>query len=174
MAESWERIWDCAWGGQTSTMRSMVLGRAGGVEGGEDQVPRLGGGDGGGDGLVVAHLPTRITSGSSCRAERGLRQRRAHPAPPRAGGRWPARGVEYSTGSSTVRMWAGRLQLMRWIMAARVVDLPLPVGPVTKISPRGLSANCPNTGAARALPGWERGRTASGWPPPDGPAARRC
>ncbi len=39
-------------------------------------------------------------------------------------------------GSSMVMMWSGREELMRSTMAARVVDLPLPVVPVTSTSPR--------------------------------------
>jgi hypothetical protein len=34
---------------------------------------------------------------------------------------------------------------MWWIMAARVVDLPDPVGPVTRTNPRGLSATAMQT-----------------------------
>ena len=40
-----------------------------------------------------------------------------------------------STGSSIVIMWALRFSLMRSTMAARVVDFPLPVGPVTTTRP---------------------------------------
>jgi len=36
----------------------------------------------------------------------------------------------------------GASQLMRSIMAARVVDLPDPVTPVTSTSPRGMSQIC--------------------------------
>jgi len=45
-----------------------------------------------------------------------------------------------SMGSSSVMMWSGRVALMWSIIAASVVDLPEPVGPVTKTSPRGRSA----------------------------------
>ena len=44
-------------------------------------------------------------------------------------------------GSSIVMMWSLRVLLMWSIMAASVVDLPLPVGPVTRIRPRGSSAS---------------------------------
>ena len=44
-----------------------------------------------------------------------------------------------------VTTWARRLVLMCWIMAARVVDLPLPVGPVTSTSPLGLAARARTT-----------------------------
>ena len=46
----------------------------------------------------------------------------------------------YSIGSSRVIMWQARSRLTMSIMAARVVDLPLPVGPVTKSIPRVFSA----------------------------------
>ncbi len=42
-----------------------------------------------------------------------------------------------SIGSSMVMMWHDLLSLIRSIIAARLVDLPLPVGPVTRIRPRG-------------------------------------
>src|SRR5579863_3625317 len=44
-----------------------------------------------------------------------------------------------SMGSSMVRMWSCRSVLILSIMAASVVDLPDPVGPVTSTRPRGLS-----------------------------------
>ena len=40
-------------------------------------------------------------------------------------------------GSSTVMMCSLRVSLIRSMMAARVVDLPWPVGPVTRMNPRG-------------------------------------
>ncbi len=44
-----------------------------------------------------------------------------------------------STGSSMVTMCSLRSRLTLSIIAARVVDLPEPVGPVTSTSPRGFS-----------------------------------
>ncbi len=41
----------------------------------------------------------------------------------------------YSIGSSMVMMWPLRVRLMVSTMAASVVDLPLPVGPVTRTRP---------------------------------------
>ena len=41
-------------------------------------------------------------------------------------------------GSSMVTMWSDRVSLISSMMAARVVDLPEPVGPVTRTNPRGL------------------------------------
>ena len=52
----------------------------------------------------------------------------------------------YSIGSSIVRMWSCRSALILSIIAASVVDLPLPVGPVTSTRPRGRSASLTMTG----------------------------
>ena len=41
----------------------------------------------------------------------------------------------YSIGSSMVMMWHWRVWLILSIIAASVVDLPLPVGPVTRTRP---------------------------------------
>ena len=46
----------------------------------------------------------------------------------------------YSMGSSTVMMWQARVSLMWLIIAAKVVVLPEPVGPVTRTRPRCSSA----------------------------------
>ncbi len=43
-------------------------------------------------------------------------------------------------------MWSRRDELMRSMIAARVVDLPLPVGPVTSTKPRGSSASSATMG----------------------------
>ena len=51
----------------------------------------------------------------------------------------------YSIGSSIVRMWSFRSMLILSIIAASVVDLPLPVGPVTRTRPRGFSASVDST-----------------------------
>jgi hypothetical protein len=40
-------------------------------------------------------------------------------------------------GSSMVMMWSARVRFARSTMPASVVDLPEPVGPVTRTSPRG-------------------------------------
>src|SRR5712691_11322574 len=50
-----------------------------------------------------------------------------------------------SIGSSTVMMWPFSSLLILSIIAARVVLLPEPVGPVTSTSPRGRSASCATT-----------------------------
>ena len=48
-------------------------------------------------------------------------------------------------GSSTVTMCFGIVWLPRLIMDASVVDLPLPVVPVTRIMPRSSRASVPIT-----------------------------
>ena len=59
--------------------------------------------------------------------------------------RWLTRqflcGWMYSIGSSIVRMCSWRSVLILSSIAASVVDLPLPVGPVTSTRPRGRSAS---------------------------------
>src|SRR5438034_5351100 len=56
-----------------------------------------------------------------------------------------------SIGSSIVRMWSCRSVLILSIMAASVVDLPDPVGPVTSTKPRGLSHSLLTTAGS---PSW--------------------
>ena len=51
-------------------------------------------------------------------------------------------------GSSTVSMCSCRSELILSSMAARVVDFPEPVGPVTSTSPRGLSQMVAITGGS--------------------------
>ena len=58
----------------------------------------------------------------------------------------------YSIGSSIVRMWSCRSVLILSIIAASVVDLPLPVGPVTSTRPRGRSASVASTGGRPSSP----------------------
>ncbi|GBC87528.1 hypothetical protein HRbin12_01538 [bacterium HR12] len=53
-----------------------------------------------------------------------------------------------SIGSSIVMMCARRVRLMCPIIAAIVVVLPVPVGPVTSTSPRGESASVRITGGS--------------------------
>ena len=56
-----------------------------------------------------------------------------------------------SIGSSIVRMCSWRSSLIMSIIAASVVDLPEPVGPVTSTNPRGFLANsCSTGGSARS------------------------
>jgi len=44
-------------------------------------------------------------------------------------------------GSSTVMMWQARVSLISLMSEASVVDLPEPVGPVTRNKPRGGSTS---------------------------------
>jgi len=55
-------------------------------------------------------------------------------------------GWTNSIGSSTVRMWASQVWLMRSTMAASVVDFPEPVGPVTSTRPRSRVQSSFRTG----------------------------
>ena len=57
-------------------------------------------------------------------------------------------GWMYSIGSSTVRIWRRFSRLILSMIAASVVDLPEPVAPVTRIKPRGFSANDATTGGS--------------------------
>ena len=51
-----------------------------------------------------------------------------------------------------VRMWSWRSALILSSIAASVVDLPLPVGPVTSTRPRGRSASVASTGGRPSSP----------------------
>ena len=79
--------------------------------------------------------PTRTMSGSARRIDRSAE---ANVSPAR--GLiciWLMPGSRYSTGSSTVMMFrSGLLRMFR--VAYSVVDLPEPVGPVTRMAPYGL------------------------------------
>ena len=85
--------------------------------------------------------PMRTMSGSSRSAERSAA---ANPCVSLCTSRWltmqPLWAWMYSIGSSMVRMCSRRSVLILSIIAASVVDLPLPVGPVTSTRPRGRSA----------------------------------
>ena len=84
--------------------------------------------------------PTRMMSGSSRSAARRPRaNERAWPPISRWVTRHCCVWCTNSIGSSIVTMWAWRVLLTRSIIAARVVDLPEPVGPVTRIRPFGIS-----------------------------------
>ena len=91
-----------------------------------------GGLDGDLRGLVVADLAERTTSGSERRIERSA----AAKVRPALGltCTWLMPGSRYSTGSSTVMTLISGLETM-FSVAYSVVDLPEPVGPVTRIIP---------------------------------------
>ena len=57
-----------------------------------------------------------------------------------------------SIGSSIVRMCSWRVSLIRSSIAASVVDLPEPVGPVTSTKPRGFLVNSSITGGRPSEP----------------------
>ena len=81
--------------------------------------------------------PTRITSGSSRSAARSAALKDIVSIPT---SRWLIMDAlwkcSYSIGSSIVIICSARSVLIISISDANVVDLPLPVGPVTKTSPR--------------------------------------
>jgi hypothetical protein len=112
------------------------LGGVLGVQGGEDQVAGLGGGQRRGDGLEVPQLTDQDHVGV-------LAQHPAQGLGERVGvltdlplvmidRLWSWRN---SMGSSTVTMCSGLVRLMMSISDASVVDLPEPVGPVTSTRP---------------------------------------
>ena len=80
--------------------------------------------------------PTRITFGAWRRAARRARAKVPVSAPT---SRWLMVaawcGCRYSIGSSMVMMWMAFSLFSLLMMAARVVDLPEPVGPVTSTIP---------------------------------------
>ena len=91
--------------------------------------------------------PTRITSGS-------WRSAAFRPAA-KDGASWPISRwltmqrlwrCRNSIGSSIVRMCSSRVSLISLISEASEVDLPEPVGPVTRTIPRGFLANSRTTG----------------------------
>ena len=123
------------------------LRRAGGVQGAEDQVAGLGGGYSQLDCLQVAHLADQydvriFAQGGPQSAAEGL----GVDANLALVDQDFLCGWTNSIGSSMVRMWAWRSVLIRSIIAARVVDLPEPVGPVTRTRPRSSRASCVRMG----------------------------
>src|SRR6185436_14236939 len=72
-------------------------------------------------------------------------------------------------GSSIVTIWSGAVSLMCVIIAASVVDLPLPVGPVTSTSPWGawqmslITAGMPRPSSVGVIRGMTRS-AAPNWP----------
>ncbi len=129
-SESIVRICSCRSAGNWSMMPVDGGGSGVGVQRAEDQVAGLGGLDGDRDRLQVAHLAHQDDV-------RVLAQRRAQGAPKplvcAPTSRWLMRHClswwTNSIGSSMVMMWSSRCSLMWSIIAASVVDLPLPVGP---------------------------------------------
>ena len=97
--------------------------------------------------------PTRITSGSSRSAERSASLK---PWVCRWTSRWLTRHFllrwTNSIGSSMVRICPCSDSFLWSIIAARVVDLPEPVGPVTSTTPRRVPATSLKIAGARSSP----------------------
>ncbi len=138
--ESWTRICPCWWAGKMSMMRLMVCAaelvcRVAKVRWPVSAMRSAA--------SIVSRSrisPISTTSGSWRSAERRAFEKLWVSA---CSSRWLTMhflcACRYSTGSSMVTMCSWRSRLILSIMAARVVDLPEPVGPVTRIRPRGFS-----------------------------------
>ena len=151
-SESWARICDCWCAGNTSITRLMV----------EEaelvcKVPKVRwpvSAMRSADSMVSRSRisPISTTSGSSRRA---ARRASVKLLVSECTSRWLTTQFLFmctnSIGSSMVRMCSWRSVLILSIMAASVVDLPEPVGPVTSTSPRGLSHILLTTGGS---PNW--------------------
>ncbi len=91
--------------------------------------------------------PTRMMSGSCRRACLSAASKDSVSSPT---SRWLTThircGCTNSMGSSIVMMWPLRVRFALSMIAASVVDLPDPVGPVTSTMPRGRSAKSPRIG----------------------------
>ena len=139
-SESWERICPCWWAGKTSMMRLIVCAAelvcrvakvrwpVSAMRSAASTVSRS------------RISPISTTSGSCRSAERRAAVKLWVSA---LTSRWLTMDFlwlcRYSTGSSMVTMCSARSRLILSIIAASVVDLPEPVGPVTRIRPRGFS-----------------------------------
>ena len=153
-SESWARICDCWCEGKTSMMRLMVeaaelVCRVAKVKWPVSAMRSAA--------SMVSRSrisPISTTSGSSRRAARSASVK---PLVSECTSRWFTRQFLFwwtnSMGSSMVMMWSWRSPLTLSIMAARVVDLPEPVGPVTSTRPRGFSHSLETTGGR---PSWAK------------------
>src|SRR3954468_13302767 len=137
--DSCTRTWSCWWAGKTSMMRSMVCGALCVWSVAKTRWPVS---------AAVSAVeivsrsrisPTRITSGSWRRAPFSAAANVCASEPI---SRWLTMHFlcewRNSIGSSTVMMCSSRDSLIASIMAASEVDLPEPVGPVTRTRPRLL------------------------------------
>ena len=126
------------------------LDRAVRVQRGEGEVAGLGDDERRLDRLEVAHLADEHDVGILAQdvLERLLERLRC----PRPTSRWFTRqflcGCRYSIGSSIVMMCSCRSVLILSMIDASVVDLPEPVGPVTRTSPRGFFASSATIGGS--------------------------
>ena len=143
--ESWNRICSCWPGGKTSTMRSTVCAALFVCRVAKTRWPV--------SAAVTASAivsrsrisPTRITSGSSRSdgAQRVLESLGVHAQLALVDDAAACAMCRYSIGSSIVMMCSLRSWLIWLIIAASVVDLPEPVGPVTRTRPRGFRVSSP-------------------------------
>ena len=160
VSPSWARTWLCWWAGKVSMIRSMVLAApwvcrvpstSWPVSAAVSAIPIDSG---------SRNSPISTTSGSCRRMWRSASAKDGVSVPI---SRWCTSDrldvCTYSIGSSIVMMCDGVSRLMMSTIAASVVDLPEPVGPVTSTSPRGRSASWRATGG---MPSSARVRTACG------------
>ena len=133
------RTWSCCSAGKTSMMRSIVDGALWVCSVPKTRWPVS---------AAVSAVeivsrsrisPTRMTSGSWRSAARSASANDVASGPI---SRWLTTQFLWrcrnSIGSSIVMMWSCRVRLISSIIAASVVDLPEPVGPVTRTRPRGF------------------------------------
>ena len=130
----------------------------------ERQVPGLGDAQRRLDRLEVAHLADEHDVGVL--AQRRAQRRARSPCVSLCTSRWltrqPLCGWMYSIGSSMVRMCSRRSVLILSIIAASVVDLPLPVGPgdedqaARPLGQRGETAGSPSSWKPGSAPGISR------------------
>ena len=146
-SESCARICDCWCAGKTSMMRLMVWAAEFVCSVAKVRWPGLGDAQRRLDRLEVAHLADEHDVGVL--AQRGA-SALAKQCVSACTSRWLTRQLlcwcRYSIGSSIVMMCSWRSRLILSIIAASVVDLPEPVGPVTSTRPRGRSASVATTG----------------------------
>ena len=145
--ESWVRTWACCSGGKTSMIRSTVWAVDWVCRVAKTRWP-VSAAVSAVETVSMSRIsPTRITSGSWRSAARRPSEKVSASLPI---SRWLT--IERlcwcrnSIGSSIVRMWSSRSRLITSIIAASVVLLPEPVGPVTRTKPRGLRVNSRRTG----------------------------
>src|SRR6478735_56415 len=151
-SDSWVRIWPCWCAGKTSMMRLIVWAAelVCSVANVKWPVSAMRSAA-----SIVSRSrisPMSTTSGSSRRAaRRAIVKLVVSLCTSRWFTRQPLWLWMYSIGSSMVRMCSARSVLILSSIAASVVDLPEPVGPVTRTRPRGRSASLASTAGGAAL-----------------------
>ena len=137
---SWTRICPCWWAGKMSMIRLMVCAAELVCRVAKVRCPVSAMRSADSTVSWSRISPMRTTSGSSRSAERRAFEKLWVSA---CSSRWLTMHFlwlcRYSTGSSMVMMCSCRSRLTLSIIAASVVDLPDPVGPVTRTRPRGFS-----------------------------------